>query len=657
MKKRRVKLKVAVAALPFLLAMAMPPVVHAAEVPPADPEYRKFFAHFIDKRSYKEKVLNLIGLTKDDVGRSFALIAGVSAYPRMPSLQRELPPAAEDLRKLEDYLKNVEFFDEIVVLRDQEVSLDNFRYFLQSYFPERLKHFPKSRFLFAYSGHGFNEGPRSYLVESNARNLQDREHSISLGHVKEWIDEVVDAGHHVLVLLNACYSGAFLKRGFGEGSHYVPKYAGAHAITAGGTKERAWHDPSVGDGSIFFEKLFAGLEGRADTLPRDGVVTVDEIATYLKYEVTISTDQTQNPQFGDISKNGSLGGFFFLNRSKPVQAGVMTAWNPGRAFGTQGRERTESEGQTELTRLPTPSFPGRLESAITGKDGAPMVLIPAGSFMMGSTKDEVDRTIRECVTELEMDQKTCEGWYNPELPRHKVQLNAFHLDKHEVTNRLFQQFVQQTGHRTTAEREGSAKAFVEGKGQDVKGANWRQPEAEQTVFVSNRAEHPVVSVSWEDADAFCRWAGKRLATEAEWEYAARAGTTTRYWWGSGSQASRRVENIADESAKGLLKNIMTGYDDGSVRTAPVGSYEANPWGLHDMSGNVAEWTADWHASDYYIQSPERNPKGPSSGLYRVQRGGSWLATPIFVRSAYRVWVTPSTRNDVLGFRCAQDVPN
>lgn len=297
------------------------------------------------------------------------------------------------------------------------------------------------------------------------------------------------------------------------------------------------------------------------------------------------------------------------------------------------------------------------EREITGKDGAPMVLIPAGTFMMGSTKDEVDRAINDCVKELKKDQQTCEGWYTSELPQHKVRMDMFYLDKHEVTNRLFKQFVQQTSYRTTAEKEGSALAFVEGTGwQDMKEASWRQPEGGQTVFASDRSEHPVVSVSWHDADAFCRWADKRLPTEAEWEYATRAGATTRYWWGNGSPGSRHVENIADETAKNLLSVIMTGYDDGSLRTAPVGSYEANPWRLHDMSGNVAEWTADWYDATYYKNSPERNPKGPSSGEYHVIRGGSWFYGPVNVRSANRYRFTPSNRFANIGVRCAQDSP-
>jgi hypothetical protein len=140
----------------------------------------------------------------------------------------------------------------------------------------------------------------------------------------------------VLVLINACYSGAFLRRSFGP-TTYVPKYGGAHAITAGGAKERSWHDPQLGEGSVFFEKLFAALGGQADTSPvnadgtrGDGVITVDELATYLKQEIRISSDQRQNPMAGDISTNGSLGGFFFLNRRKMIANGVVPEWSPKR---------------------------------------------------------------------------------------------------------------------------------------------------------------------------------------------------------------------------------------------------------------------------------------------------------------------------------------
>jgi len=318
------------------------------------------------------------------------------------------------------------------------------------------------------------------------------------------------------------------------------------------------------------------------------------------------------------------------------------------------RQRQEIErGKLEVASVPTPSLPRQTGREITGKDGAPMVLIPAGSFWMGSTPEEVARVIEECVQDgLKEDQ--CKDWFKSETPRHRVALDAFYLDKYEVTNELFERFVRATGHQTTAEREGKAFAFVEGKGwQEVSGANWRQPEADTVVFASNRTNHPVVSVSWEDAEAYCRWARKRLPTEAEFEYATRAGTQTRYWWGDGSPGPRRVANIADESARGKFKGIMAGYGDGYVRTAPVGSYEANPFGLFDMTGNVAEWTADWYGGGYYEVGPVHNPKGPSSGQFKVLRGGSWASHPQLVRSAVRNFVQPALRYDNLGVRCAK----
>lgn len=275
---------------------------------------------------------------------------------------------------------------------------------------------------------------------------------------------------------------------------------------------------------------------------------------------------------------------------------------------------------------------------------------------MGSMPDQVELIVKECEAMSGNDEATCQGWYQNESPRHRVALNAFYLDVYEVTNRLFEKFVRATGYQTTAEKEGKAKAWVEGEGlQVVKEANWRQPEGSQTSATSNRTDHPVVSVSWKDAKAYCNWAGKRLPTEAEWEYAARAGTRTRFWWGNGDPGPRRVGNLADESARRLVGGIMAGYDDGFARTAPVGSFERNPWGLYDMIGNVGEWTDDWYGGDY-TRLPERSPKGPPNGQFKVIRGGSWANGRLRIRSANRDWDTPSYRYDSIGFRCAQEVP-
>ena len=233
--------------------------------------------------------------------------------------------------------------------------------------------------------------------------------------------------------------------------------------------------------------------------------------------------------------------------------------------------------------------------------------------------------------------------------------DTFYLDKREVTNQQFQKFVETTEYRTTAERKGSAYGYtVDNEWKDIPGANWRQPEGETSVFVSGRGMHPVVAVSWEDSMAYCSWAGKRLPTEAEWEYAAQGGMTSKYWWGTGDPGSRKVGNLADETVKQRFSyfTIMEGYEDGYPRTAPVGVFEANTWGLHDMTGNVWEWVADWYDAKYYDKRSRRNPQGPDRGEYRVFRGGSWSDKPVDLRSANREKGATTIRRATNGFRCA-----
>lgn len=265
---------------------------------------------------------------------------------------------------------------------------------------------------------------------------------------------------------------------------------------------------------------------------------------------------------------------------------------------------------------------------------ADMVLIPAGSFMMGSDEGEAD-----------------------EKPVHEVYIDAFYLDKYEVTVAQFKKFVEAAGYKTDAEKEGWSWKWNGKEWEKVKGVNWRH-DAEGKIIGSDRMNHPVIHVSWNDAKAFAQWAGKRLPTEAEWEYAARCGSKGyKYSWGNGNPVGKKGGNVADESAKRVFKDwvIWEGYDDGYVFTAPVGSFEPNDFGLYDMTGNVWEWCEDWYDENYYKNSPSRNPKGSTSGTYRVLRGGSWGNVPLVVRCADRNWVIPTYRDGVVGFRCAQDV--
>ena len=234
---------------------------------------------------------------------------------------------------------------------------------------------------------------------------------------------------------------------------------------------------------------------------------------------------------------------------------------------------------------------------IWDKDGSEMVLIPAGSFEMGDHFDEGD---------------------DDELPIHQVELDAFYMDVNEVT-------------------AGQFKPFVEDSGYDYD--DW-----DNVAEYSPGDEFPMIYVNWNDATAYAEWAGKRLPTEAEWEYAARGGLAgKRYPWG-------------DEITHDDANYLGIGGKDKWVKCAPVGSFEANGYGLYDMAGNLREWCADWYDSDYYSKSPAKNPLGPDSQTragYRVMRGGFYGEFAAYQRVAFRTAPEPDGdgRSHYVGFRC------
>lgn len=241
----------------------------------------------------------------------------------------------------------------------------------------------------------------------------------------------------------------------------------------------------------------------------------------------------------------------------------------------------------------------------------------------------------------------CEG---DEQPRHRVTLSrGFWLGRTEVTVGAFGRFVARTGHRTLAERSGSARVWAGDRWSPRPGASWRQPGFPQD------EDHPVVCLAWEDAEAFCRSSGGRLPTEAEWERAARGGEEGAvYTWGNGPDPRRggeAVANVPDESAGRAFRwQVFQGYDDGYVHTSPVGSFPAAGFGLHDMAGNAAEWVADWYGA--YARAEARDPPGPPSGRFRVVRGGSWSYYPRSLRLSARLTKHPGDSQSNLGFRCA-----
>jgi formylglycine-generating enzyme len=262
-----------------------------------------------------------------------------------------------------------------------------------------------------------------------------------------------------------------------------------------------------------------------------------------------------------------------------------------------------------------------------------MILIPGGTFTMG----------------------TAEG-YPFEGPPHEVTLKPFWIDKHEVTVGQFAKFVEATGYITEAERFGWSGVFSEKTGhwEAVTGATWRKPMG--PAAPAARADEPVTQISYNDAQAYAKWAGKRLPTEAEFEFAARGGLEGKtYAWG---------DELYPDSKH--LANIWQGHfptenrhEDGYGAAAPVMSFSPNGYGLYDMAGNACEWTADWFSEATYAHGPypRVNPTGPPNGEERVIRGGSFLCSDNYCtgyRVAARMKSAPDSGLNNTGFRCARD---
>jgi serine/threonine-protein kinase len=273
-------------------------------------------------------------------------------------------------------------------------------------------------------------------------------------------------------------------------------------------------------------------------------------------------------------------------------------------------------------------------------DGAVMVYVPSGEFLMGSSEEEVQNVVDQCA-QNDSDRIYCEKWMNGEIPQHAVGLNSFWIDKHEVTNAQYAAFLNDNGNLKE------------------EGTTWLNLESEYSLieevdghFQSKEGyrDHPVVEVSWYGANAYAAWVGGRLPTEAEWEYAARSPESYTYPWGNAFDCTRG--NFDDESVYDT-EVVMWGEGcDGFQETAPVGSFPGgDSWvGAFDMAGNVWEWVADWYDQDYYDNSPLGNPAGPSLGIYRVVRGGAFYNIAWRARCNYRGSKFPYDRDWGLGFR-------
>jgi formylglycine-generating enzyme required for sulfatase activity/predicted Ser/Thr protein kinase len=307
-----------------------------------------------------------------------------------------------------------------------------------------------------------------------------------------------------------------------------------------------------------------------------------------------------------------------------VVLGLVVAINLGRDT-TPPKGSSTGDGRTTASSTPDGTAPNSSKPAalltvdLGGGVSMDFVYIKPGTFTMGATEGANDS--------FEGDPR----------PQHPVTITqGFYMGKYEVTKRQFAAFVKETSHQTEAEKEGKSWGrTADGRWSEIPGVNWKNP-----VAFNQTDDDPVICVSWNDANAFCKWLSKQtecsadLPTEAEWEYACRAGTRTSWSYG-------------DE--EGELGEYAQFYGNSNQQTHPVGQKKANPWGLYDMHGNVWEWTADWAGP--YTAEPATDPTGPTAGEKKVLRGGSWHEGPRTSRAAFRRVIDgPASRSEHTGFR-------
>ncbi|MFZ5881103.1 MAG: SUMF1/EgtB/PvdO family nonheme iron enzyme [Chloroflexota bacterium] len=324
----------------------------------------------------------------------------------------------------------------------------------------------------------------------------------------------------------------------------------------------------------------------------------------------------------------ALGMFYWVNRSAtPVIPVAAPTQMPALAASTAAIPTLTStptliplaNASPQPVLLPTqaavPSLiPSPTPVSVTGSDGMTLLYVPAGTFSMGNP-------IEEAMAQCEQAGGPCTRDLENEQPRHEVHLDAYWIDKTEVTNGMYRQCVASGACEPPVQFDAPAHAPYYGN-----------PTFD---------DYPVVHVTWEMARKYCAWAGRQLPSEAQWEKAARGTDARVYPWGNQAPNSGLLNYRGNPN--GLMK----------VGSFPFG---ASPYGVLDMSGNAFEWIFDWYAKDYYQRSPASNPTGPDSGKGRVVRGGSWDSAGNFTRAGFRWGHTPSKASDFIGFRCALPQP-
>jgi len=564
-------------------------------------------------------------------GEKYAILVGVRKYDPAEPLPA-LAYSEADMDELRQVLLAAGYQPENIKLMTQTAGAENPRFLpiadkIRKEFALTLKRLDESDSLVvALAGHGvqFSQEGESFFCPADAA-LDDESSLIKLGDLAKTL-EACQAGFKLL-LVDACRNNPKLRvaRASGRAVIDLPSLSrpfvrraagGVAALFSCSAGEIAFENPELKHG-VFFHYVIEGLRGDAD-LDRDGQVEVEELAAFAKKNVARFVDTTygkeQYPEL--VNRTRGAVAIVSLDRGRTDDEPVTkTESRPSQS----DQARTELASRTSPFMTPRPSTPdSEPGKSITNSIGMKLVLIPAGEFEMGSPDDDKDAS-------------------DDEKPRHRVRITqSFYLSATEVTQGKYNQVMGKNPSRFSA--GGTYAHRVAGQSTD---------------------RHPVENVSWNDAITFCNKLserdglkpyyqfgsgarsggnGYRLPTEAEWEYACRAGNTTRYSFGD--DASRVGEHAW--------------YSDNSGSTThPVGQKLPNAFGLYDMHGNVYEWCWDGYDESYYGQSRAGDPPGPSQATGRVSRGGSWNDSPRIARSAYRDRFAPGNRNYRVGFRVAR----
>lgn len=527
--------------------------------------------------------------------------------------------------------------------------------------------------------------------------------SLSLKRIEEYALRI--RSKHALFVFDSCFSGSLFSLSKGEDIHIAKKTAlpVRQFLTSGSADER------VADNGLFREQFLVGIGGEAD-LYKDGYVTGTELGKFLSNKMINYSKGTQTPQFGTIIHPDLDKGDFVFKLSKEEslektkQTPSLTFYAKGseiRGLLAKGREIDVMKASMlfeglkllpnsdplildQLTKQiqqayrtvyakPRPTVPaaprvaGKLPTQVTNSTGIEFVLIPPGEFKMGSTEAEKERVIQLCEIKG-MDSKTCRNFCKNENLHHAKITQPIYLSKTEITQAQWKAVMGSETWKYTEEAHWFSAKHPDPK---IKQNARARREAQDT-----SPDHPVIFVSWKDVHGFIKRLNRlqkcelrfvngegrlmqgcyRLPTEAEWEYAARAGTHTARYWGDNPDRACEYANVASLAPLKLTDwkwNTPHNCDDGIPRLGPVARYKPNTFGLYDMLGNVAEWTLDSYQSEFIVGEKVIDPINVSRVNGFVVRGGSWADSQWAVRSAFRTWNRIKKRSDKLGFRLAR----